>query len=419
MEHAGGEKSPMNERSLEYSRRLRNLFDISQLLVADEPLAAALPKVLAKFSDTLALSAAVILLTGDTAYQWQAPGAPAGEAERRLGEARASLRFFTGDGGEVGEPTPPSDWVNVTLPLGTGRRHILGLVQLTGRFFDEIDLLYLSSAVNQIALAVQRGADVLAKSASSRQEVDSAVAEKTAAVAALAMAEQARRLRDDLLAMVSHDLKTPLSSILLATELIEGGGAVPEKFRTVAKQAHASAQGMVRMIGDLLDWAGIDAGTLSVTPAPVPLGSLLEAAGSLMHPLAEEKSITLDFAATDPDALVVCDEGRALQVLANLIGNAIKFSPPGSRIDVRAAPRHGQAAFTVADRGPGIPLDLQALIFERYWSTQLSSRKGHGLGLAIAKGLVEAQGGRIWVESTSGRGSVFGFTLPLAAPPAH
>jgi signal transduction histidine kinase len=171
---------------------------------------------------------------------------------------------------------------------------------------------------------------------------------------------------------------------------------------------------MNHLIAALLDSATIEAGRLSVDRKLHPLGALVADALEAMDALARQKSLALEPRISACARAVVCDRERVLQVLSNLIANAIKFTPPGGRITVEADAIGDEARLLVGDNGVGIAEDQLAHLFERYWQGDRRQRLGTGLGLYIAKGIVEAHGGRIWVDSAPGRGSRFYFTLPLA-----
>jgi signal transduction histidine kinase len=168
---------------------------------------------------------------------------------------------------------------------------------------------------------------------------------------------------------------------------------------------------MNRLIQDLLDVAKIEAGRLGVDPRPVEVPPLVAEAFDMLRPIASEKSIRLDVAVADDLPTIAADAGRVLQVLSNLVGNAIKFTPAEGRVTIRAERVAGTVGFCVADTGPGIPPEQLPHIFGRFWQADRSDRRGIGLGLAIAKGIVEAHGGRISVESRVGEGTSFYFTL--------
>jgi len=226
-------------------------------------------------------------------------------------------------------------------------------------------------------------------------------------------------LRDDLLAVVSHDLRNPLSTISLCTTLI--ADMLPPRARTreVMRRLDVirrSVDQMERLIQDLLDTARAEAGRLTLEPHELQLAPLLAEAILTLRPLAAEKSQRLEIAVADGVPPVRADRQRTLQVVSNLVGNAIKFTPPGGRITVRAWRAGPNAVVCVEDSGAGIAPEDLPHVFERFWQARNERRTGAGLGLAIARSIVEAQGGQIWVESRPGHGARFFFTLPLARP---
>jgi light-regulated signal transduction histidine kinase (bacteriophytochrome) len=234
--------------------------------------------------------------------------------------------------------------------------------------------------------------------------------------------QRAVRARDDLLAVVSHDLRNPLSSILLQTEVLlrpspaedEGRARV---LRDNAERIRRSAAHMRALTDDLLDLASIEAHRFTLRLQSVESRGLIEEALLAASPLAEAKRITLAVELIETPKLEV-DPERILRVLSNLLGNAIKFTPEGGKINVRAERRGDDLLIAVADTGPGIPADDLPHVFDRYWKAAASSKPGSGLGLYIASGIIEAHGGKIWAESSAG-GARFSFTLPLARPPSE
>jgi PAS domain S-box-containing protein len=223
-------------------------------------------------------------------------------------------------------------------------------------------------------------------------------------------AERAIRARDDLLATVSHDLKNPLSTILLAAARFERQVPGNEHLGLIRR----SVERMNRLIRDLLDAALIEAGQLQIAPRPVATVDLLAEAVALIRLQSDERSIQLVLAAAPDLPPVRGDRDRLLQVLANLLGNAVKFTPAGGVITVAARPLGTDVEVAVTDTGPGIDGDQQAHLFDRYWRGGKAGMAGTGLGLAIAKGIVEAHGGHIAVDSQPGAGSRFSFTVPAA-----
>ena len=227
-------------------------------------------------------------------------------------------------------------------------------------------------------------------------------------------ATQATRARDEMLGVVAHDLRNPLNTIFMGAtlmlELIEPQSGL----RQQAQMVHRAAERMNRLIQDLLDVRRIDSGRLALDAKPESVGSLLGEATEMLRPLASAAALELACKVDDDVPPVDADASRILQVLSNLVGNAIKFTPAGGRVRVHAEWLEGEVRFTVSDTGPGIPTEQLPHIFGRYWQAARADRRGVGLGLAIAKGIVEAHKGRIWVESQVGVGSNFIFTLPVA-----
>jgi signal transduction histidine kinase len=223
------------------------------------------------------------------------------------------------------------------------------------------------------------------------------------------------RLSGELLAIVSHDLRTPLSTIALGTTLLEDASQGQEDRTQVIEIIKRAADRMERLIKDLQEMSRLDAGrTLRVDARSVELAMLLRDACEALHVQAGAKQLAVSCDLPAPPIAVCADPDRICQVLGNLIGNAIKFTPRGGRI-VLAARREGrEVRISVTDQGPGIPEADLPRVFEPYWQAESTARQGAGIGLKIAKGLVEAHGGRIWVESEMGVGTTFSFTLPMA-----
>ena len=177
---------------------------------------------------------------------------------------------------------------------------------------------------------------------------------------------------------------------------------------------------MSRLIRDLVDVSSIEAGRFSVTTTPQPLRALVEESVAALLPVAQARSLQLTSELPDGDNFeLAADRDRIEQVLTNLIGNAIKFTPAGGTIIVRGERRDSELWLSVTDSGPGIASPQLPHVFERYWQAPETASLGHGLGLAIAKGIVDAHAGRIWVESKLGVGTTFRVALPLAGVPHH
>jgi len=227
--------------------------------------------------------------------------------------------------------------------------------------------------------------------------------------------QQAVRIREEVLAIVSHDLRNPLSAITLGTSLLLTSEALSSEDREQVETMQISAERMNRLIADLLDVTRLEGGKrLPIEPAPVDAAQLLREAEELFRAQAGVARVTLEQRMDERVRAVYADHHRVMQVLSNLIGNSLKFTPPGGTITISADPHENGVLFTVADTGPGIPPEHIRHIFTPYWQAKRAERLGAGLGLPIARGIVEAHGGEIWAESEPGKGTRFRFTLPAA-----
>jgi PAS domain S-box-containing protein len=225
-------------------------------------------------------------------------------------------------------------------------------------------------------------------------------------------ARSARVAREQMLAIVSHDLRNPLGSIVGSVGVLKATDHDDLVYHHVDIIDRA-ARRMDRLIGDLLDLAQFQSGKLTIEREPCDGTTLLRESLETMKPLADERNIHLEVKASD-DVQVSCDRGRVLQILANLIGNAVKFTGEGGSVLVDVSRQDQDARFAIVDTGPGIPDTELRQIWEPFWQARTRARHSVGLGLFIAKVLVEAHGGRIWAESMVGIGTAFCFTLPLA-----
>lgn len=270
------------------------------------------------------------------------------------------------------------------------------------------------------------GVTRLSRSARPFTPEDVALAEEYARRLALAIdnvrlyerAQQAIRARDDTISLVSHDLRNPVNAIkMIATSLLQSppAQAVREEYLHTIAEAARQCDGLIQ---DLLDVSRIEAGRLRVDPVPTDLAALLQATVDVLAPLAEDRELALEVSVPGGLPPVLADEQRLQQVLSNLVGNAIKFTERGGRVAVRVEPPAADACevvVAVSDTGPGIPAADLPRVFDRYWQGGRAQRRaGAGLGLPIAKGIMDAHGGRMWVESEVGRGSTFFFSLRTA-----
>jgi signal transduction histidine kinase len=232
--------------------------------------------------------------------------------------------------------------------------------------------------------------------------------------------QRATRTRDQVLRIVSHDLRNPLSAIGICAKALRNPERLSaDECRRLASTIGDAVEWTQRLLGDLLDVASIEGGRLSVDACEIdPIILLGKSLDLFEHGTTD---VIVRLAPGVPDSLpwIVGDEQRIVQVLANLIANARKFTPPGGSITLGARATPDAVRFSVSDTGPGIALDDQLHIFDWFWrASHERAQRGTGLGLAIAKGIVEAHGGSIAVESTPGHGATFSFTIPLARPVA-
>ena len=227
--------------------------------------------------------------------------------------------------------------------------------------------------------------------------------------------QQAVRAREEVLAIVSHDLRNPLNAVTLGTSLLKMSDTLSDEDREQVDAIEVSGRRMAKLIEDLLDVTRLEGGKrLPIEPATVEPSELLREAEEIFRAQAAVASVLIHYEADDSLPPVYADRHRVMQVMSNLIGNSMKFTPPGGRIEVRAKQMEDDAVlFSISDTGPGIPREHLSHIFSPYWQAKRAERLGAGLGLPIAKGIVEAHGGRIWVESEPDQGTDFYFTLPV------
>ncbi|HYR06569.1 MAG TPA: ATP-binding protein, partial [Longimicrobium sp.] len=265
------------------------------------------------------------------------------------------------------------------------------------------------------------GALILARTGRRRfGPADVEAAEELGVLAGLAMhnatlyaqAQRATQMRDEVLGVVAHDLRNPLMAISMYAHVLHETGLTRQQAEWL-EVVLRNTERMNGLIQDLLDISALEAGRLRVQPAPCAVAPLLAEALQLLEPQARAAGVRLSRAEGGEVPAVVADRDRVLQVLSNLLGNAVKFTPAGGGVQLAAEARGGEVVFTVRDDGPGIGADDLPRVFDRFWQGRGTRRGGAGLGLAIARGIVESHGGRIGVESTPGAGSTFFFSLPV------
>jgi signal transduction histidine kinase len=227
------------------------------------------------------------------------------------------------------------------------------------------------------------------------------------------------RLKDEFLSIVSHDLRTPLTSIIGYSQFVlrKRQDELPEDVIQALETIQRAGHRQLELVNDLLDLAQIEAGRIQLEPEAGLLSAVLSESRELMLGYAGDRSTPIELSVPEPEPVVVFDRARILQVVNNLVSNAIKFSEQGRPVTVGLErPSLGEVAVYVRDRGQGMKPEDVPLLFEKYSRADSRARsglKGTGLGLAISKSIVELHGGRIWVESEAGKGSTFAFTLPV------
>lgn len=309
------------------------------------------------------------------------PSVPEGDARSRAVAARARRSLDV-------------DWI-VSVPMSADGSAPLGVLTIFGSAARHapVPISVVEELARRAAIAVENGRLYAAANAAVNQ-------------------------REQVLSMVSHDLKNSFGVILMSVaRMLEGMPNVErrERGRPQLELIQRSARRMMKLVADLLDAAAIDAGQVSVTPRPCALRSLVVETVEELSPQAKAGGVELICEVNDGLPPAQADAHRVSQVLANLIGNAIKFTPEGGTVTARAEVVDAtEIAVTVADTGVGIPADHLAHIFDRFWQGPTGTRNGTGLGLSICRGLVERSGGRIWADSTVGIGTKVTFTLPIA-----
>jgi signal transduction histidine kinase len=241
--------------------------------------------------------------------------------------------------------------------------------------------------------------------------------EVLAVVRDLTEQREAHRMKEQFVSMISHELRTPLTAIHGALALLTEGvlGPIPDRAREMLGVATANTERLIRLTNDIIDVQRLRLGQFEIVKTACNAADLAAQAVDAMRVLAARVQITLECA---PQAVpLIADGDRIVQVLLNLLSNAIRHSPPGSTVNVTASQRGDRVVFQVKDRGTGIPVYNLETIFEAFKQADapdMRARGGMGLGLYICRKIVEAHGGRIWAESAPGQGATFTFTLPLA-----
>jgi signal transduction histidine kinase len=416
---AGAKRTP--------DRRFERLYDISRLLACFESEEKTIPEVLSILAEMLPLETVVLIRQGadgprtfvyhgkdaDPDRIWAAKAhaqstyadlcsgrlvADNAETESTVsiplefhhGSRRPSWRAMTAAGNYI------------LLPLAVGNLPPFGALQCEGAVtLSERDLMLANSITDQLSIALDRHY-TLCREVALRQHAE--------------FLEKAHRA---LISTVSHDLKNPLSTIIMATELLllrPPNSMVEEDDRTLLGNILSSAEHIDDLLVSFVDMDSIEAGRLFLRRCECPLAPILQQAVDAQRLLASGKSIRIELELPESRPNILCDAARIRQVLDNLIGNAIKFSSESGLITVRAESGDESVCISVCNPGSGISDEEAAKVFERFWQAPGTAHLGSGLGLSIVKTLVEAHGGRVWVENMAGCSTTFFFTIPIARP---
>jgi signal transduction histidine kinase len=232
---------------------------------------------------------------------------------------------------------------------------------------------------------------------------------------ALEAARRALAARDELMGIVAHDLRNPLGAIAMKAALLQKL-AESEPTRLQAASIESVTTRMEYLIKSMLDVSTMEARRFSVMPAPCSVARIARETSEMFASLAAQRQVRLEQRVDGSGLAILADRERVLQVLSNLLGNALKFTPAGGQVTLSVERQGPVVRFAVVDTGPGIAGENLAHVFDRFWKDETPGKKGTGLGLFIAKGIIDAHDGRIWAESEPGRGARFYFTLPICEP---
>lgn len=283
------------------------------------------------------------------------------------------------------------------------------ILAVTGRDDDAIEKALISAGASDYMPKQDLRPDRLTRRLRYAIRVGRAEAEQAAA---LRSAQRAVQDRDDLLSIVSHDLRNPLNAIRIAADELADPQLDPEERKVMSGAVQRALRRAERLILDLLDVSRIEAGRLQIARAPVAVRDLFEQARSEHELLAREAGLDLIVSIDPQVGTVLADRERILQVLGNLLGNAVRYAKGTGKLVLAARPVGDRIEISVQDQGPGIPAEQLPYVFDRFFQSRQQRRAGAGLGLAIVKGIVEAHGGNAAVTSQVGRGCCFKFTLP-------
>ena len=436
-------------------QRLERLYEISTLFAGCTNVQETFDPVVWIASRTLSLRSAVLIETrerGAQMFVWESEG----QSAEHMGIVKANVesahRYLVGPSHAASDAvmeetemsplfpatTDEVDPLNrlIVLPLVVANHPPFGALQFEGAgILDKADLMFVNAVANQLAVALDRDRawrnDIArreraeAERASAEARRDDSDRNRADAEAsseryqALAVeharlyedAKQSVRVREQILAIVSHDLRNPLATILMTAGVLASRGHSPDAVARIRR----AADRMLRLIEDLLDFASIEVGTLALRRQMEDAESIVREVAAAFEAESTENGLEVSTAIAPRLPQAACDRDRIIQVLSNLVGNASKATAAGGHIVVGVELCGADLLFVVSDDGPGISEEDVKHLFERYWRSGQAEYRGTGLGLAISRGIVAAHGGQLWVETTLGQGAAFYFTIPCVA----
>jgi two-component system, NtrC family, sensor kinase len=348
------------------------------------------------------------------------------ETAGALAEARRTVRIQKGEGvvGRTALTLEPVQVPDITVPGAHGGRLRDTLIESGVRAVLAVPMVYERRLIGSLGVTRNRPGEFPAETIELLRTfaTQSALAIQNARLFQeiedkSRQLEAASQHKSEFLANMSHELRTPLNAIIGFSEVLNERmfGELNEKQDEYLKDIYASGQHLLSLINDILDLSKVEAGRMELEVADFDLPAAIDNALILVRERASRRGITLGRAIDERVGMVQGDERKVKQALLNLLSNALKFTPEGGRIDVRAAMNDGMAEISVADTGVGIAPEDQEAIFEEFRQVGTADKKveGTGLGLALSRKFIELHGGRIWVKSQSGEGSTFTFTLPV------
>lgn len=426
--------------SLRYAhRRLQHLYEISKLLTNFESAERTLPAAVTLISQTLPLRSAIFNLEFQGCVRsivWRADNVPAQQIEAAQIRARTAYAYLTdstapdridpnGEPAQASElrASPSDDHIHsLTLPLVVDHQRIFGVVQLESvERLTESDLVFVNAIVNQIAIAIDRQSVIESRQAATEAEKLAVEGQRDVARALEEALREADQRKDEFLATLGHELRNPLAALAAAAQLLLKAEQKPEVAAMARDALHRQVHHMARLLDDLLESSRITHGRIHLRKEPVNVAEAITAAIETVRPAITAKHHELSVDVPESGLYVDADRVRLIQIFSNLITNAAKYTDAGGTIHLHAQAQDGTIVIRVTDSGIGISAEMLPNMFAMFSQARSAldrSDGGLGIGLALAKSLVEMHEGTICVSSEGvGRGSQFEVRLPLTQVP--